>query len=232
MEKLVADTLRTRISSLADLGKYHRDFISITTFLITKNCLAAPEQSCTFACAFPLELWSQVSYRLQLKFPNHFPNDPHTLEQIHDTARFVLHGTAASAPALTRDRPLPLAPTLAPAPKTESTELSILIDTMKQFVAMLDNQSKPSALTTSLLVSMPPAPPVPTLQLSPQERIQEIEKELSALCSQVRSREQAALKPPANPKLFISTPLSVPVPMPAPKGRRTPVLTPKFDDTP
>ena len=64
MEKLVADTSKTGISSLADLGKYHRDFISITTFLIAKNHLAAPEQSCTFARAFPLELWSQVSYRL------------------------------------------------------------------------------------------------------------------------------------------------------------------------
>ena len=48
MEKLVADTLRTGISSLADLGKYHRDFISITTFLIAKNRLATPKQSRTF----------------------------------------------------------------------------------------------------------------------------------------------------------------------------------------
>ena len=147
MEKLVADTSKTGISSLADLGKYHRDFVSITTFLITKNCLAAPEQSHTFTCAFPLELWSQVSYQLQLKFPDHFPDDPYTLAQIHDAARFVLHGTTASAPA--HDRPLLLTPTLAPPPKTESTKLSILIDTMKQFVTMLDNQSKPSTPTTS-----------------------------------------------------------------------------------
>ena len=99
MEKLVADTLRRGISSLADLGKYHRDFIAITTFLIAKNHLAAPEQSHTFTRAFPLELWNQVSYRLQLKFPNHFPNDPYTLEQIHNAAHFVLHGTVTSAPA-------------------------------------------------------------------------------------------------------------------------------------
>ena len=103
---------------------------------------------------------------------------------------------------------------------------------MKQFVAMLDNQSKPSAPTTSLLVSTPPALPVPTFQLSPQKRIQEIEKELSALRSQVHSREQAALKPPDTLKPFISAPLSVPVPMPAPRGRHTPVLAPEFDDTP
>ena len=232
MEKLVTDTLRTGILSLTNLGKYHRDFIAITMFLIAKNCLAPPEQSHTFTCAFPSELWSQVSYRFQLKFPDHFPNDPYTLEQIHDAARFVLHGTAASAPALARDHPLPLALTLIPAPKTKSTELSILIDAMKQFVATLDNQSQPSAPTTSLLVSTPPPLPVLTFQLSPQEWIQEIEKELLALHSQVRPCEQATLKPPATPKLFISTPISIPMPMPAPKGRRTLVPTPEFDDTP
>ena len=78
MEKLVADTSRTGISSLANLGKYHKDFVSITTFLIAENHLAAPKQSRTFARAFPSELWSQVSYQLQLKFPDHFPDDPYT----------------------------------------------------------------------------------------------------------------------------------------------------------
>ena len=130
------------------------------------------------------------------------------------------------------DRPLPLTLTLAPTPKTESTELSILIDTMKQFVTTLDNQSKPSTLTSSLLVSMPHAPPIPTFQLSLQEWIEEIEKELLALCSQVHPCEQAALKPPATPKPFVPTPISIPVPMPAPKGRCTAVPPPEFDDTP
>ena len=133
MERLVEETLRSGISSLADLGKYHRDFITITTFLIMKNHLTTPEQSCTFAHTFPPELWSRVSYQLQLKSPNHFPDDPYTLEQICDATHFVLHGTAASMPA--PDRPLPPTPTLASAPKTKPTELSILIDTMKQFVA-------------------------------------------------------------------------------------------------
>ena len=38
MDNLVGDTSRTGILSLADLGKYYRDFIAITTFLIVKNC--------------------------------------------------------------------------------------------------------------------------------------------------------------------------------------------------
>ena len=51
------------------------------------------------------------------------------------------------------------------------------------YIAMLDNQSKLSTPTNLLLVSMPPAPPVPTFQLSLQKCIQEMEKELSALRS-------------------------------------------------
>ena len=62
MDRLVEETLRTGISSLTNLGKYHRDFIAITRFLITKNHLTAPEQSCTFTDGFLPELWSQVSY--------------------------------------------------------------------------------------------------------------------------------------------------------------------------
>ena len=83
MDKLVGETLRTGISLLANLGKYYRDIIAITTFLIMKNCLTTPEQSHAFTCGFLLELWSQVSCQLQLRFPNHFPNGPYTLEQIH-----------------------------------------------------------------------------------------------------------------------------------------------------
>ena len=62
MDKLVGETLRTGISSLTDLGKYYRDFIAITKFLIMKSHLTTPEQSHAFACGFLPELWRQVSY--------------------------------------------------------------------------------------------------------------------------------------------------------------------------
>ena len=96
---------------------------------------------------------------------------------------FVLHSTEASTSMC--DHLYLSTPALAPAPKTESTKLSMLIDTMKQFVAMLNNQSKLSTPTNSLLVSMPPTLPVAMLQLSPQEHIAEIERELSAFHAQV-----------------------------------------------
>ena len=85
MEKLVGEASRVGISLLADLGKYHREFIAMTTFLITKNCISTTEQSQAFTHGFPQKLWAKVTHQLQLEFPDHFPDDPYTLEQIHDT---------------------------------------------------------------------------------------------------------------------------------------------------
>ena len=45
MEKLVGEASRVGILSLVDLGKYHREFIAMTTFPIMKNCISAAEQS-------------------------------------------------------------------------------------------------------------------------------------------------------------------------------------------
>ena len=45
MEKLVGEASRVQILSLANLGKYHREFIAMTTFLIAKNCISTAEQS-------------------------------------------------------------------------------------------------------------------------------------------------------------------------------------------
>ena len=56
MEKLVGEASRVGISLLANLGKYHREFIAMTTFLIVKNCISTTEQSRAFARGFPQKL--------------------------------------------------------------------------------------------------------------------------------------------------------------------------------
>ena len=45
MEKLVGEASRVGILLLANLGKYHREFITMTTFLIVKNHISTAEQS-------------------------------------------------------------------------------------------------------------------------------------------------------------------------------------------
>ena len=118
------------------------EFIAITTFLIPKNQISTTEQSCAFIRGFLPELWSKVSHRLQLKFPDHFPDDPYTLKQIHEAARFVLHGTTSFSLAL--DVPRMATPTAVPVAKTEPTikseDLSVLIEIMKQAIAKLGDK--------------------------------------------------------------------------------------------
>ena len=62
MDKLVGETSRVGILLLTNLGKYHREFTTITTFLIIKNHISAAEQSCAFACSFPQKFWGKVSH--------------------------------------------------------------------------------------------------------------------------------------------------------------------------
>lgn len=96
MDKLVGESSRIVILSLSDLGKYYRQFLAITSFLLSKDHISTTEQGRAFTCGFQSELWGWISQRLQLKFPDHFPNDPYKLQDIHDTMRFILHGTLAT----------------------------------------------------------------------------------------------------------------------------------------
>ena len=105
MDKLVGERSRLGILSLADLGDYYRHFYTITTFLRSKTRLSEAEQSRAFVRGFQPELWIRISQRLQLKLPDHFPDDPYTLDAIHEAARYVLHGTPSNLLAPTQPTP-------------------------------------------------------------------------------------------------------------------------------
>ena len=149
MDKLVGEMSWVGILSLADLGKYHREFMAIMMFLIAKSRISPAEQSHTFMWGFPLELWSRVAHHLQLKLPDHFPDDPYTLEEIHDAVRFLLHGTMSYP--LAYDDQWQATQTLAAVTKAEpvikTEDFTALLDVMKQAVSKMGNQgnqSKPS----------------------------------------------------------------------------------------
>jgi hypothetical protein len=97
MNKLVGEQLRIGIYDANELGAYYRAFFAITQFLRTKNRLSEAEQSRAFIRGFQADLWNKIARRLELKFPDHFPDDPYSLENIHATAQFVLRGTAPKA---------------------------------------------------------------------------------------------------------------------------------------
>ena len=123
----------------------------MTTFLIAKNRISTAEQSQAFACSFPQKLWTKVTHRPQLKFPNHFPNNPYTLEHIHNAAWFVLHGTTSLS--LTLDGTHTPTPMTAPVAKAKPTKLTTLIDMMKQAISKLDMPSAPAPQAKSLALA-------------------------------------------------------------------------------
>jgi hypothetical protein len=96
MDKLVGERSHISIISLGDLDEYYRQFLAITTFLRSKTRLSETEQSHAFIHGFPSDLWRIILQRLQLKFPDPFPDDPYPLADVHDAARYVLHGTTST----------------------------------------------------------------------------------------------------------------------------------------
>jgi hypothetical protein len=97
MDKLVGEQQRLKILSTVDLGQYYRAFFAITAHLISKGRLSQAEQSRAFLRGFHTELRELVTHRLELKYPDHHPDDPYDLEYIHEAVKFVLHGTGPSA---------------------------------------------------------------------------------------------------------------------------------------
>src|ERR1700677_2113601 len=93
MDKLVGEQLRVGILDANKLGAYYRLFYMITQFLIRKNQISAAEQSCAFIRGFQSDLWNQIQRRLELKFPDHYPDDSYTLAKIHEAVQYVFHGT-------------------------------------------------------------------------------------------------------------------------------------------
>ena len=126
MDKLIGEQLRIGITDTTSLGVYHRAFLGITKYLIGRNRLSGDEQSRAFMRGFQPSLLVRVGRRLELKFPNHYPDDPYPINDILDAAKYVLHGT--SSVALPYDIPV-----ATPAPPTESVGIK-----KEDFTAYLD----------------------------------------------------------------------------------------------
>jgi len=148
MDKLVGERSRLGVLLLGDLGEYHRQFLAITTFLIGKTRLSTAEQSRAFARGFQAELWSRISQRLQLKLPDHFPDDPYPLEAIHEAAQYVLHGTT-SALLLTTNPTTTTQPNTIKA-KVKTQDLAAMFEHITEtFVKALGSQQQNNRMITN-----------------------------------------------------------------------------------
>src|SRR6266702_1968933 len=104
--------------------------------------MSQAEQTQAFMCGLQPELEQQVKQRLQLKKPDHDPQDPYNLEDIYDAASYVLQGMVPVATSsLTSQMALALLP--AAEIKTEiQTALAMAVATLgKMFKNALEAQN-------------------------------------------------------------------------------------------
>ena len=90
MDSLIGERQRLGITTTIDLADYHLKFLSITSWLIEKQQLGSLEQQRGYLRGFQPRLLGSINNRLQMKFPDHHPNIPHTVQDVYEAARFIL----------------------------------------------------------------------------------------------------------------------------------------------
>jgi hypothetical protein len=99
--------------------------------LLTKNRISEAEQSRAFTRGFQPDLWHRISRRLEIKLPDHDPDDFYSLFEIYEAAKHVLHGTSQNSflqPSVTSTTP----PTQPASPYVKAEDLSTLFKQMAQ----------------------------------------------------------------------------------------------------
>jgi hypothetical protein len=107
MDKLVREQLRIGILDVSNLGNYYRVFYTITQFLLTKNRISEAEQSRAFTRGFQPDLWHRISHRLEIKLPNHDPDDFYPLFEINEASMFCMAPHKIAFYSLASHRPHP-----------------------------------------------------------------------------------------------------------------------------
>jgi hypothetical protein len=133
----------------------------MTQILLTKNRISEAEQSQAFTRGFQPDLWCRISRRLEIKLPNHDPDNFYPLFEINKAARHVLHGTSQNSflqPSVTLTTP----PTQPASPYVKVEDLLTLLEQMAQsFLKVLT----PQKLMTNYASSSTNAQAMTTLDL-------------------------------------------------------------------
>ncbi|PPQ85340.1 hypothetical protein CVT24_004714 [Panaeolus cyanescens] len=143
LNDLVFRTRQSGIRNLEDLGQYHRQFLHISSFLISKSRLSDIDSQRRFVMGFSDDLLVKILARLQIQFLDHDPDSPWPIRAVYDAACFNLRSLSAlpsfsfhipvSSPSSScipsLDTPSHSSSSLGPAPLND---LSTLISTLSQ----------------------------------------------------------------------------------------------------
>ncbi|KAJ7645729.1 hypothetical protein B0H17DRAFT_959472, partial [Mycena rosella] len=137
LDALLGHYSRTRIYSKADLTTFYRQFLRITTYLISKARISVSEQSRAFLCAMqPASLLAKVEQCLQIKKPDIRPEDPYKIIDIYDAAHFVLAGSIGTLSVASPSSP---SASMLPAPAEVKADpgIALLVGSMTGLIKVL-----------------------------------------------------------------------------------------------
>ncbi|KAH9849720.1 hypothetical protein C2E23DRAFT_736744 [Lenzites betulinus] len=97
VDKLVESRRKAPITTSSELGDFYRPFYAMTSYLIQHNKMSTFEQSRLFFSGLCNPLHDQVAQRLQLKDPDHHPDEAYELAKVYEAAKFILHGTTTAS---------------------------------------------------------------------------------------------------------------------------------------
>ena len=137
LDLLTEHYARTGILSAADLGNYYRRFLLISRYLISKGRIAVQDQSRSFLRGLQPTLLAQVQARLQLKFMDHFHDDPYELSAIYEAIIYVLMWTVATPSAQPPPAPEPFTSSSPSDPI--SARLDVLASEVTSITAMVQS---------------------------------------------------------------------------------------------
>ncbi|GLB43661.1 putative integrase core domain containing protein [Lyophyllum shimeji] len=154
LDLLVGERNRLGIYSVDDLAAFHRTFLTITSFLISRQRFTERERDQQYKRAFRDEFWNQIQRRLEILFPNHDLDTPYSMANIKASAEYLLQAgiirmAPPAAPATPGSAPgvLNVSPghTSAAAPgsgvSVKTEEFSLLIEKLTQTIDRLNSPS-------------------------------------------------------------------------------------------
>ncbi|KAJ7831041.1 hypothetical protein B0H13DRAFT_1578685, partial [Mycena leptocephala] len=151
LDVLIGEYGRIGIHSKADFSEFYRQFLVISKYLVDKQRLSEGERCRTFRRAFHSQpYWDRVDRRLQIKKSDVHPQDPYSVQDIHDAVEFVLADTS-------------IVPSSAAAasPKSEVKEESALLGVVQELLKFVTTQSSSPQPTNAAPAAQYNPPPRP-----------------------------------------------------------------------
>ncbi|KAH9475463.1 hypothetical protein JR316_0012574 [Psilocybe cubensis] len=149
MDLLIGNRQRLGIHTLSDLAEYHSQYMAVTNFLCSKSKLSTLEQKRGYVRAFQPALWAKISQRLQLKKPDHYPDEPYDIIDVQTAAKFVLHGThTASALAIPSSTPTASIPDVSIKPEQLGSIFTEFTKSIIEALNSTQNRSRSTEPTT------------------------------------------------------------------------------------